>query len=79
MRSKNLKTFVYLLPHQIISVNGELEGVPGKNVTVQWFNPLTGGYSDKEEQHYKNSWISLHPPHDWSDDQLRIVIVEVQE
>jgi hypothetical protein len=58
----NDKTFIYLMPRGAFA----LEGMPdrrarGKNVEVQWFNPLTGEYSSVENRKLAD-WTGFRKP-----------------
>ena len=49
----------------------------GKRLSVQYFDPLTGRYSEVTERTQKSGWLSLESPEDWSTDHFRVAILNV--
>jgi hypothetical protein len=58
----NEKTFIYLLPPHMFALEGNAPPqAKNKNVEVQWFNPLTGEYTEKTQRKL-NHWTGFRKP-----------------
>jgi hypothetical protein len=72
----NEKTFIYLMPRGTFALEGMADPrVHTKNVEVQWFNPLTGEYSETERRKL-GEWTGFRKPED-IDSPFSIAIMTV--
>jgi hypothetical protein len=49
----------------------------GKTVSIQYFDPLTGTYSETTEREQKSGWLKLESPADWSIEHFRLAVLKV--
>lgn len=69
--------YLYLLPQGTYALQGmSPEKMKGKTVSVQWFNPLNGSYSAKEESKIEGWTSFVKPAH--LQDSFAIAIFEIK-
>ncbi len=60
--TNNEDTFIYLLPWHGFSIEGMApRQARGKRIEIQWFDPLTGEYSEKTERNM-GDWTGIRKP-----------------
>ncbi|MBN2610577.1 MAG: hypothetical protein JXB00_03395, partial [Bacteroidales bacterium] len=74
----NKKLFIYLLPYGTYSLEGTPDTqVQQKQVEIQWFNPLTGEYTETVKRKM-GSWTGISKPASM-DSPFCLVVIKVTD
>jgi hypothetical protein len=69
--------YIFYLP-----AGGDVKGgmgpfLKGKRVSIQFFDPLTGRYSEATERQQNSGWLKLESPAEWGRDHFRLAVLKV--